>query len=106
MTGVRRGKGTFTFFFKKEARGKMMPEGLPRKVKEQGQEAGEAWGNFEKGELRSGAVETTGQHRTSKKREQGQEARGHAAQRREARPGGRKGQRATSDKGNMRQGGR
>jgi hypothetical protein len=41
MTGVRRGKGTFTIFFKKEARGKMMPEGLPRKVKEQGQEAGE-----------------------------------------------------------------
>ena len=63
-TGVRRGKGAFTDFFKKEARGKMMPEGLPRKVEEQGQEAGDEWGNFEKGELRSGAVETTGQHRT------------------------------------------
>ena len=34
-------QGDIHIFFKKEARGKMMPEGLPRKVKEQGQEAGE-----------------------------------------------------------------
>ena len=50
----------------------MMPEGLPRKEEEHGQEAGIAWGNFEKGETRlgvRGSIETTGQPPTLKKRD-------------------------------------
>ncbi len=59
-----RSKGAFSDLKINEARGKMMPEGLPRKEEEHGQEAGIAWGNFEKGETMlgvSGSIETTGQ---------------------------------------------